>query len=120
VDPDGLLHISDRKKDVIVSGGENISSLEVEACLLEHPDIEQAAVVGVPDDRWGETPKAVVVVAPGRQLSPADVIGFCRERIAGFKCPTQVEMRADLPRTATGKVQKFLLRPPAAGGEGPG
>jgi acyl-CoA synthetase (AMP-forming)/AMP-acid ligase II len=109
---DGLLRITDRKKDVIVTGGENVSSLQVEACLYEHPDVLDAAVIGVPHERWGETVKALVVLRGGAAFDPGEVIAFCRERLAHFKCPTSVERRDSLPRTATGKVQKYLLREP--------
>jgi acyl-CoA synthetase (AMP-forming)/AMP-acid ligase II len=108
----GVLRISDRKKDVIITGGENVSSLQVEAVLYEHPDIVDAAVVGVPHERWGETPKALVVLRAGATLDEAGVIEFCRERLASFKCPTTVEQRDELPRTATGKVRKAELREP--------
>jgi fatty-acyl-CoA synthase len=107
---DGVLRITDRKKDVIVSGGENISSLQVEACLHEHPDVIDVAVIGVPHDRWGETPKALVVVRDGTPFDADELIAFCRTRLAHFKCPTSVEQRSSLPRTATGKLQKYLLR----------
>jgi fatty-acyl-CoA synthase len=109
---DGVLRITDRKKDVIVSGGENVSSLEVESVLHEHPDVVDAAVVGVPHERWGETPKALVVLRDGATLDEEALIGFCKQRLAGFKCPTSVERRDQLPRTATGKVRKFVLREP--------
>jgi len=106
------LVLTDRRKDVIVSGGENVSSIEVEDCLLSHPAIADAAVIGVPHERWGETVKALVVARPGAELSEAEVIAYTRERLAHFKCPTSVELREGLPRTATGKIQKFLLREP--------
>lgn len=109
---DGFLRITDRKKDVIVTGGENVSSLEVEARLYEHPDVIDAAVIGVPHDRWGETPKALVVLRDGADLDEGALIAFCREQLSSFKCPTSVESRESLPRTATGKVQKFVLREP--------
>lgn len=109
---DGILRITDRKKDVIVTGGENVSSLEVEAVLHMHPDVVDAAVIGVPHERWGETPMALVVMREGASLDPAELAAFCRDRLAGFKCPTSFERRESLPRTATGKVQKFLLREP--------
>ncbi len=112
IDDDGYLVIADRKKDVIISGGENISSVEVEDCLYQHPAVAEVAVVGVPDPKWGETVKALVVLRPGTEASEADLIEFCREHLAHFKCPTSVEMRAGLPRTATGKLQKFKLRAP--------
>jgi acyl-CoA synthetase (AMP-forming)/AMP-acid ligase II len=106
------LVISDRKKDVIISGGENVSSVEVEDCLYQHPAVAETAVIGVPDAKWGETVKALVVLRAGAEATEADLIEHCRARLAHFKCPTSVEMRADLPRTATGKLQKFRLREP--------
>jgi fatty-acyl-CoA synthase len=112
IDEDGFLIISDRKKDVIISGGENVSSIEVEDVLCSHPAVAEAAVIGVPDDKWGETVKALVVLAPGRVASEADLIAHCRARLAHFKCPTSVELRAELARTSTGKLQKFKLRAP--------
>jgi fatty-acyl-CoA synthase len=107
---DGLLRITDRKKDVIVTGGENVSSLEVEGCLYQHPDVVDVAVIGVPHERWGETPKALVVLRPGAVFDPGALIAFCRERLTHFKCPTSVDQLESLPRSATGKVQKFRLR----------
>ncbi|HXY44940.1 MAG TPA: AMP-binding protein [Acidimicrobiales bacterium] len=104
--------ISDRKKDVIISGGENVSSIEVEDALYGHPSVAEAAVIGVPDDRWGETVKALVVLRPESQVSEADLIAFCRSRLAHFKCPTSIEFYDSLPRTATGKLQRFKLRQP--------
>ena len=112
LDDEGYLVISDRKKDVIISGGENISSIEVEDVLCSHPAVAEVAVIGVPDDRWGETVKALVVLAPGQQASEAELIAHCRERLAHYKCPTSVELRDELARTATGKLQKFKLRGP--------
>jgi fatty-acyl-CoA synthase len=112
IEADGRLRITDRKKDVIVTGGENVSSLEVEACLHEHPDVEDVAVIGVPHERWGETPKAIVVIRAGAEFDPDELISFCRVRLAHFKCPTLIEQLPALPRTATGKVQKYLLRSP--------
>jgi acyl-CoA synthetase (AMP-forming)/AMP-acid ligase II len=112
IDDDGYLTISDRKKDVIISGGENVSSIEVEDVLCSHPAIVEAAVIGVPDEKWGETVKALVVLAPGTTATEEDVIDHCREHLAHFKCPTSVEMRDGLTRTATGKLQKFKLREP--------
>ncbi len=112
IDPDEHLVISDRKKDVIISGGENVSSVEVEDCLYQHPAVAEAAVIGVPDERWGETVKALVVVREGQQVTEQDLIEFCRSRLAHFKCPTSVEFRDALARTATGKLQKFKLRAP--------
>ena len=104
--------ISDRKKDVIITGGENVSSIEVEDTLYRHPAVAEAAVIGVPDEKWGETIKALVVLRPGAVAGERDLIEHCRERMAHFKCPTSVELRESLPRTATGKLQKFKLRAP--------
>ena len=104
--------ISDRKKDVIITGGENVSSIEVEDCLYQHPAVAEAAVIGVPDDRWGETIKALVVLKAGGSASEQDLIDHCRGRMAHFKCPTSVELRDSLVRTATGKLQKYKLRQP--------
>jgi acyl-CoA synthetase (AMP-forming)/AMP-acid ligase II len=104
--------ISDRKKDVIISGGENVSSIEVEDELYQHPAVAEVAVIGVPDEKWGETVKALVVLKSGAQASESELIEFCRGRLAHFKCPTSVEIRDALLRTATGKLQKFKLRAP--------
>ena len=104
--------IADRKKDVIISGGENVSSIEVEDCLYQHPAIAEVAVIGVPDDKWGETVKALVVLRAGETIEETEVIEFCRARMAHYKCPTSIEVRESLPRTATGKLQKFKLRSP--------
>jgi acyl-CoA synthetase (AMP-forming)/AMP-acid ligase II len=104
--------IADRKKDVIITGGENVSSIEVEDCLYQHPAVAEVAVIGVPDDRWGETPKALVVLRDGERTDEAALIAFCRERLAHFKAPTSVEFRPELTRTATGKLQKYKLREP--------
>ena len=112
IDPDEYLVISDRKKDVIISGGENVSSVEVEDCLFQHPAIAEAAVIGVPDARWGETVKALVVVRAGHEVSEAELIEHCRSKLAHYKCPTTIELRDSLARTATGKLQKFKLRAP--------
>ncbi len=108
--PDGYIEIVDRAKDVIISGGENISSVEVEAMLYEHPAVLEVAVVGVPDSRWGEVPKALVVLKPRHQANEHELITFCRDRMAHFKAPKSVELVTDLPKTATGKIQKFALR----------
>ena len=104
--------ISDRKKDVIISGGENISSVEVEDCLYQHPAVAEVAVIGVPSEKWGETVKALVVLRGGQKAEEQELIEFCRSRLAHFKCPTSVEFRDALARTATGKLQKFKLRTP--------
>ena len=106
------LVISDRKKDVIISGGENVSSVEVEDCLYQHPAVAEAAVIGVPDPKWGETVKALVVLRSPGAATETDLIEHCRSRLSHFKCPTSVEVRDALPRTATGKLQKFKLREP--------
>jgi len=112
VDDESYITISDRKKDVIITGGENVSSIEVEDCLSSHPAVAEVAVIGVPDDKWGETVKALVVLRSGHEASEVELIAHCRDRLAHYKCPTTVELRADLARTATGKLQKFVLRAP--------
>ena len=112
IDDDGYVTISDRKKDVIISGGENVSSIEVEECLYQHPAVAEAAVIGVPDERWGETVKAIVVLRPRSGADEGQLIAHCRQRLAHFKCPTSVELRDELARTVTGKIQKFKLRAP--------
>ncbi len=109
---DGYLTISDRKKDVIISGGENVSSIEVEDCLYDHPAVAEVAVIGVPHDKWGETVKALVVLKPGQRATEAELIAHCKERLAGYKSPTSVEFWEALARTSTGKLQKFRLREP--------
>lgn len=112
IDDDQYVNIQDRKKDVIISGGENVSSIEVEDALFSHPSVAEVAVIGVPDDKWGETVKALVVLADGASADEHELIEHCRERIAHYKCPTSVELRDQLDRTATGKLQKFKLRAP--------
>jgi fatty-acyl-CoA synthase len=104
--------ISDRKKDVIITGGENVSSIEVEDCLYQHAAVAEVAVIGVPDEKWGETIKALVVVREGATVTEAELITHCRDRLAHFKAPTSVELRDALDRTATGKLQKYKLRQP--------
>ncbi|MFQ5705742.1 MAG: long-chain-fatty-acid--CoA ligase [Gemmatimonadales bacterium] len=106
----GNINIVDRKKDVIISGGENISSPEIEDVLYKHDAVQECAVIGVPHDEWGETPKALVVLRPDTTAGEEELIEFCRSNLAHFKCPTSVEFVAALPRTATGKLQKFRLR----------
>jgi fatty-acyl-CoA synthase len=106
------LVISDRKKDVIITGGENVSSIEVEDGLFQHPDVAEACVIGVPDEKWGETIKALVVLREGATVTEPDLIAHCRSILTHFKCPTTVEFRTELARTATGKLQKFKLRAP--------
>jgi fatty-acyl-CoA synthase len=110
VHADGYIEIVDRAKDVIISGGENISSVEVEALLYEHPAVLEVAVIGVPDERWGEVPKALVVLKAGQRAEARELIDFCRARMAHFKAPKAVEFVEALPKTATGKIQKFALR----------
>ena len=112
LDDGHYLTIEDRKKDVIISGGENVSSIEVEDALFAHPAVAEAAVIGVPDEKWGETVKALVVSVPDGDVDEAALIEHCRERLAHYKCPTTVEFRTELARTATGKLQKFKLREP--------
>jgi fatty-acyl-CoA synthase len=106
----GSIHIVDRKKDVIISGGENISSPEIEDALYKHPAVLECAVVGVPHEKWGETPKALVVLRTGMSVSESELIAFSREHLAHFKAPTSVDFVESLPRTATGKLQKFVIR----------
>ena len=110
MDDEGYLTISDRRKDVIITGGENVSSIEVEDCLFSHPAVAEVAVIGVPSEKWGETIKALVVLAPGETATEADLIAHCKLKLAGYKAPTSVELRHEIPRTATGKIQKFKLR----------
>ena len=107
--PDGYIELRDRKKDIIISGGENISTIEVEQAVARHPAVMECAVVAVPDEKWGERPKAFVTLKPGMKATEAEVIEFCRQHIAHFTCPAAVEF-GDLPKTSTGKVQKFVLR----------
>ena len=109
---DGYLPISDRQQDVIITGGENVSSIEVEDVIFSHPAVAEVAVIGVPSEKWGETILALVVPVPGETLTEAEVIAWCKERVAGYKAPTVVEFRETLARTATGKLQKFKLRAP--------
>ena len=107
---DGYIHIVDRKKDIIISGGENISSLEIESALLAHSAVYEAAVIPIPDEKWGEVPKALVVLKPDAKTSETELLEFCRSRLAHFKCPRSVEFLPGLPKTATGKVLKKDLR----------
>ena len=109
---DGYVTIQDRKKDVIITGGENVSSIEVEDVLFSHPAVAEVAVIGVPSEKWGETIKALVVLAEGEEVTEAELIAWCKEKAAGYKAPTSVEFRDELARTATGKLQKFKLREP--------
>jgi fatty-acyl-CoA synthase len=112
LDDEGYLTVSDRKKDIIITGGENVASIEVEDCIYSLDGVAECAVIGVPHDKWGETIKAIVVMAPGAALDDAGVIAHCKQRMAGFKAPTTVDFVEAIPRTATGKVQKFKLREP--------
>ena len=109
IQPDRYLKLRDRSKDIIISGGENISSIEVEDCLYQHPEVAEAAVVAKPDDHWGETPCAFVGLKPGASVSEQDIIDFCRDNLAHYKCPKTV-IFGELPKTSTGKIQKFKLR----------
>jgi fatty-acyl-CoA synthase len=115
IHPDGYLEIRDRLKDVIISGGENISSVEVEGVLLRHPAIHEVAVVGIPHERWGESPHAFVVLKPGASVSAEELREFSRANMAHFKAPTGFSFLSELPKTATGKVQKYVLRGRRAG-----
>lgn len=110
MDEEGYISIVDRRKDIIISGGENISSVEVEDVIYQHPAVLEAAVIGVPDPKWGETPKALVALKPGASLTEEELIAFCKERLAHFKCPTSVEFVQELPKTGTGKIVKSDLR----------
>jgi acyl-CoA synthetase (AMP-forming)/AMP-acid ligase II len=112
LDDEGYLTISDRKKDVIITGGENVSSIEVEDVLYSADGVAECAVIGIPDEKWGETIKAIVVRAPGSEVAEADLIAHCKKHAAGFKAPTSIDFVDAIPRTATGKVQKFKLRDP--------
>ena len=108
--PDGYIELRDRAKDIIISGGENISTVEVEQALMSHPCVLEAAVVGVPDDKWGERPKAYVVLRAGTSATPADLIAHVRTKIASYKAPRDIDITMELPKTSTGKIQKFALR----------
>jgi len=112
IDDEGYYAITDRKKDVIISGGENVSSIEVEDTLFSHPDVAEVAIIGVPHEKWGETVKALVVLEAGATATERDLIDHCRSLLTHYKCPTSVEFRDELSRTATGKLQKFKLREP--------
>lgn len=113
--PDGYIEIRDRFKDVIISGGENISSIEVEGALLRHPAVLEVAVVGMPHEKWGESPNAFIVTHAGKTATPEELKAFCRENLAHFKVPTAFHFVKELPKTATGKIQKFVLRGSRAG-----
>jgi fatty-acyl-CoA synthase len=113
--PDGQIELRDRKKDIIISGGENISTIEIEQAVMSHPAVMEAAVIAVPDERWGEVAKAFVTLKPGQQASEEEVIAYCRTRLAKFKVPKTIEF-GELPKTSTGKIQKFVLRDKEWGG----
>ena len=115
VDDDGLRIMVDRYKDIVKTGGENVSSMRVETVLMSHPDVARAAVVGLPHDRWGEAVTAVVVPRPGAIPVEADVIAFCKERLAGFETPKAVVVAEALPETVGGKILKYKLRAEHAG-----
>jgi fatty-acyl-CoA synthase len=108
--PDGYIELRDRSKDVVISGGENISTIEVEQALMSHPAVREVAVIGVPDDKWGERPKAFVVLQAGASATPQELIAHVRTKIASYKAPRDIEIRLELPMTSTGKIQKFVLR----------
>ena len=112
LDDDHYITISDRKKDVIISGGENVSSIEVEDAIFGHPEVNEVAVIGVPDEKWGELVLALVVKAEGSTLTEDELIAYAKTKLAGYKCPKRIEFRDALARTATGKLQKFKLREP--------
>jgi fatty-acyl-CoA synthase len=107
--PDGYIQLKDRSKDIIISGGENISSIEVEDALYKHPAVQAAAVVAKPDDKWGETPCAFIELKPGATATSEELVEWCRNNLAGYKCPRFVVF-SELPKTSTGKIQKFKLR----------
>jgi 3-(methylthio)propionyl---CoA ligase len=107
--PDGYIQLKDRSKDIIISGGENISSIEVEDALYKHPAVQAAAVVAKPDDKWGETPCAFVELKPGASATSEDIIAHCKQNLAGYKVPRHVVF-GEVPKTSTGKIQKFRLR----------
>jgi fatty-acyl-CoA synthase len=107
--PDGYIELRDRKKDIIISGGENISTIEVENLIYRHPAVQEVAVIAVPDETWGEVPKAFITPKPGTTPTAEEIIAFCRANMAHFKCPKAVEF-GDLPKTSTGKIRKFTLR----------
>jgi fatty-acyl-CoA synthase len=114
IHPDGYIELRDRAKDIIISGGENISTIEVERALVRHPDVLEAAVVAAPDEKWGERPKGFVTLRPGASLTEAELIAFSRETLPGFKAPSEIEF-CQLPKTSTGKIKKFELRERAGG-----
>jgi len=114
IHPDGYVQLKDRSKDIIISGGENISSIEVEDALYKHPAVQVVAVVAKPDEKWGETPLAYIELKPGATATAEELISWCRTHLAAYKCPRHVEF-AEIPKTSTGKIQKFKLRGLAKG-----
>jgi fatty-acyl-CoA synthase len=114
IHPDGYIQLKDRSKDIIISGGENISSIEVEDALYKHPAVQVVAVVAKPDEKWGETPCVFVELKPGAAATSEELIAWCRSHLAPFKCPRHVVF-AEIPKTSTGKIQKFKLREKAKG-----
>jgi fatty-acyl-CoA synthase len=108
--PDGYIELRDRAKDIVISGGENISTIEVEQALMSHPCVREAAVIGVPDDKWGERPKAYVVLRAGTSATQEDLVAYVKTKIAGYKAPREIYITVDLPKTSTGKIQKYMLR----------
>ncbi len=114
MDEDGYMYLSGRKKDMIIRGGENIYPVEIEAFLHKHPEVEEAAVIGVPDEYWGEIVKAVLVLKKGAQATEEEIIEYCRDRVASYKKPTVVEFRDSLPKNSMQKVLKMVLREEAA------
>ena len=108
--PDGYIELRDRAKDVIISGGENISTIEVEQTIVQHPAVLECAVVAIPDEKWGERPKAFVSLKPGHTVTETEIIDFCRERMAAYKYPRELEIVDELPKTASGKILRRELR----------
>jgi fatty-acyl-CoA synthase len=109
IHPDGYIQLKDRSKDIIISGGENISSIEVEDALYKHPAVQVVAVVAKPDEKWGETPCAFVELRPGAAANAEELMAWCRDHLASYKCPRTIVF-AEIPKTSTGKLQKFKLR----------
>jgi acyl-CoA synthetase (AMP-forming)/AMP-acid ligase II len=112
MDDDGYYYLVDRKIDMIISGGENIYPAEIEAVLYRHPKVFEAAVIGIPDDEWGESVKAVVILKEGQSATAEEIINYCREHLAGYKVPRSVDFVKDMPKTATGKILKKEIRAP--------
>ena len=108
--PDGYIQLRDRSKDIIISGGENISTIEVERAIVSHPAVLECAVVAIPHEKWGERPKAFITLKPGESVAPTEIIDHVRSQLAHFKAPDQVEVVDELPKTSTGKIQKYVLR----------